>query len=305
MNLSSSIFLTLLYGDIFQYPYTEDELFIWLPRGAWTKKAIQKQLRYLIKKKIISYKAPFYCVWRHAKYRKTRLQREHGSLGKWRKAESAASLLRFIPTITLVGITGGLSNFNADTDDDIDFYIGTKPGTLWISRFFATLLIEAAGIRRHPEDKDVKDVICLNMFVSEKAFMVSKKEQDIFTAHEVLQMKPLWERGNTYAHFLKKNKWVSSIFPNKWKEVMYRLKSKKEIIREYGQFQFLTQFLRMLEKPSNKIQLWYMNKRRTSEVVSDTVVRFHPHDARLWIHKRLQLKLKRYHLPLDKNFFHP
>ncbi|MCJ7826448.1 hypothetical protein MUP56_02430 [Patescibacteria group bacterium] len=303
MNLSSSIFFTLSYGDIFQYPYTENELFAWLPENTWTKKAIQKQLRYLQKRKKISYAAPFYCIRGHTKHIKTRLQREHGALGKWEKAEFAASLLRFIPTITLVGITGGLSNLNTDKNDDIDFYIGTKPQTLWISRLLATLLMEAAGIRRRPEDTEVKDAICLNMLVSEDAFMVSKGEQDIFTAHEVLQMKPLWERGNAYADFLKKNRWVSSVFPNKWKEVIRQLKRKKKIVLRYGQFQFATQFLRFLEKPSNSIQLWYMKKRRTSEVISDTVIRFHPHDARLRIQTLLRSNVKRYHLPLDKIFF--
>ena len=303
MNLSSSIFFTLSYGDIFQYPYTEDELFAWLPESTWTKKAVQKQLRYLQKRKKISYVAPFYCIRGHTKHRKTRLQREHGALGKWEKAVFAASLLRFIPTITLVGITGGLSNFNADKDDDIDFYIGTKPGTLWISRLLATLLMEAAGIRRRPEDKTVKDSICLNMFVSERSFMVSKKERDMFTAHEVLQMQPLWERGNAYPCFLKKNRWVSSVFPNKWKEVMRQLKRKKNMLPQYGQFQFVTHLLRFLEKPSNSIQLWYMKKRRTSEVISDTVIRFHPHDARLRIRTLLRSNVKRYHLPLDKIFF--
>jgi len=303
MNLSSSIFFTLSYGDIFQYPYTEDELFAWLPESTWTKKAIQKQLRYLQKRKKISYAAPFYCIRGHTKHIKTRLQREHGALGKWEKAVFAASLLRFVTTITLIGITGGLSSLNADKDDDIDFYIGTKPGTLWISRLLATLLMEAAGIRRRPEDKEVKDAICLNMLVSEDVFTVSKGERDMFTAHEVLQMQPLWERGNAYADFLKKNRWVSSVFPNKWKEVMRQLKRKKKMVPRYGQFQFVTHLLRFLEKPSNTIQLWYMKKRRTSEVISDTVIRFHPHDARLRIQTLLRLNLKRYHLPLDKIFF--
>ncbi|KKS88164.1 MAG: hypothetical protein UW37_C0037G0007 [Candidatus Gottesmanbacteria bacterium GW2011_GWA2_44_17] len=305
MNLSSSIFFTLSYGDIFQYPYTEDELFSWLPKKSWTKKAVQKQLQYFLKRKKISFVGPFYCIRGHTKHRKTRLQREHEALFKWKKAEFAASFLRFVPTITLVGITGGLSNFNADKDDDIDFYIGTKPGTLWISRLLATLLMETAGIRRRPEDTEAKDAVCLNMFVSESSFMVSKREQDIFTAHEVLQMKPLWERGNAYAHFLKKNRWVSSVFPNKWKEVTYRLKSKKATVRQYGQFQIVAHILRILEKPVKHIQLWYMRKRRTTEVISDTVIRFHPFDARIWIRGLLEEKIKRLHLPLDKNIFQP
>lgn len=50
-------------------------------------------------------------------------------------------------------------------------------------------------------------------------------------------------------------------------------------------------------------QLWYMKRHRTSEVITDTVLRFHPKDARIWIKRRFAARLKGYNTPLDKIFY--
>ena len=337
MSLSSQILFTLLYADIFQYPYTFDELIGWMPKNRWDRNAVQKQIRYLLRIKSISYKTPFYTLYGHTGNIATRVNRERIARDKWKKARRAANILRLIPTILFVGVTGGLSMQNADEGDDVDFFICAKKGTLWITRFFSTLLLEICGIRRHPESKVVKDAICLNMFVTENALAVLQSQRDMYIAHEVLQMKPLWEREHAYRTFLLKNRWVSSIFPYKWKEVLRNILRHPEsrnnvrgklsegpyfdnrsvsfdssafgfrmIVSLIYNFQLCcVHFLRLLEKPAKHIQLWYMKRRRTSEVVSDTIIRFHPHDARNWIPTFLWSKSKKMHLPLDKNFFHP
>jgi D-beta-D-heptose 7-phosphate kinase/D-beta-D-heptose 1-phosphate adenosyltransferase len=305
MNLSSTILFTLVYADIFQYPYTFDELVGWIPHNSWKKSAIRKQVAYLVKKKVISEKSPFITLYGHTKNIQVRLNREEYAIAKQKKVRRAAGILRLIPSILFVGVTGGLSIKNADEDDDIDLYICTKNGTLWITRFISTMLLEMFGMRRHPETRNVKDTICLNMFVTEDALAVPPDQRDLYTAHEVLQMNPLWERGGAYSLFLKKNSWVSEIFSEKWKEVIRKHKGKRSHYHHTVFALSVIMLLKILEKSAKYLQLWYMNKRRTSEVVSDTIIRFHPHDARLWIHKELQTKLRRYHLPLDKNFFHP
>lgn len=314
-NLSLSILFVLLYGDIFHYPYTADEIISWLPRKIWTKKEVQKQLRYLVKKKNIFYSTPFYTINGHTKNISLRLSRKQYAVKKWEIAVHASSFLRLIPTISFVGITGGLSILNTDKEDDIDFYICAKNKTLWITRFLSTILMEVCAVRRRPGSRDVKDTICLNMFVSEEALGVPQSQQDVYTAHEVLQMRLLWERGKSYAGFLEKNTWVALLFPYKWREVTQKIQlkpnrktggnSQKATAGRLTHWSPVIQFMYLLDKPAKYVQLWYMKKRRTSEVVSDTIIRFHPRDARLWIFSQLQSKLQQYHLPLDKKIFHP
>ena len=62
-------------------------------------------------------------------------------------------------------------------------------------------------------------------------------------------------------------------------------------------------FAKRMERIAKLLQLWYMRKRRTTEVVSDKVLRFHPRDARVWVKQELQHRLDRFNIPLDKIFY--
>lgn len=59
----------------------------------------------------------------------------------------------------------------------------------------------------------------------------------------------------------------------------------------------------LLEPIARVVQLWYMRNHRTHEVISDTSLRFHPKDARVWIKRKLRTRLAKLHVPLDKVFY--
>jgi len=214
-------------------------------------------------------------------------------------AQKAVSILKIIPSIKLVGITGALAMNNTKKNDDIDLFIITSKDLFWTTRFLSTFLIEILGLRRHPEEAIASDKICLNMFMDEKYLEIPKKERDLFSAHEVLQMKPVWERENTYNKFILANAWVMRYLPNAYnqeikKMEIKKLKNKKEV-RIFPNYS-ITQLLNYCEAFLKKLQLQYMKKRRTTEIIKNAYIRFHPHDARKWIlasyHKRLKdLKL--------------
>jgi len=105
---------------------------------------------------------------------------------------------------------------NSNENDDIDLLIITSKSRLWLTRFLTVILLELVANRRHPADKEVKDKICLNMFLDEGHLEVPKKEQDLFSAHEVCQLKVLWDKNGIYQKFLKANLWSKKFLPN-WK----------------------------------------------------------------------------------------
>lgn len=244
---------------------------------------------------------------------RVRQQREQASAAKRRVAASVVQKLRIIPSIHLVGITGGLAMNNASVDDDIDLFIVAAPQTLWITRLLAIFITDLLGVRRHPYDRVIIDKVCLNMFVTRDALAVPQNEQDLFTAHEVLQMIPLLNRNDTYQQFLRSNQWVRMFLPNAWEE-----KSGQSRVHSIQKNSFTARvlyfFLRIpvhsalyavhyFEPVARSLQLWYMRDRRTTEVVSDTVIRFHPRDARVWIKTELTRRLARFNIPLDKFFY--
>ncbi len=235
-------------------------------------------------------------------------QRAAWSVDKWNRARRVARLLRIIPTIQLVGITGGLAMNNASQDDDIDLFIVAAPQTLWITRLLATIITDLLRVRRHPDDRIITNKICLNMFVTGDALAVPKNERDLFTAHEVLQMIPLLNRNNTYQQFLHSNRWVKTFLPQAWQEKSqisnFNVQRGKRFYKNsLSMLIIMIWSLRFIEPLARNVQLWYMRQRRTTEVVSDQVLRFHPRDARMWIKSELTRRLARFNVPLDKIFY--
>jgi len=55
----------------------------------------------------------------------------------------------------------------------------------------------------------------------------------------------------------------------------------------------VSRILTKLEALAQRAQLRYMNPRRTSEVVEPGRIRFHPQDAREWVLKEYQTRLKK------------
>ena len=88
--------------------------------------------------------------------------------------------------------------------------------------------------------------------------------------------------------------WVKKFLPTAWRE-----KSKESKVYSV---QKKTTF-HLLEPLARTAQLWYMRNRRTTEVVSNTLIRFHPVDAREWIYRELQIRLRSKDIPLDNIFY--
>lgn len=288
--MQDRITATIAYADIFDYPLTPQEVRLW---------SIGKTTVALPNKRYMTLRGRNRLIV-------LRAQREKWAKKKWRRAMWVASYFRWIPSLLLVGVTGGLAMNNVKRDDDIDLFIITSRGTLWTSRLLISILTQALGVRRLPNQKYVTDKICLNMFMAENALALNPRERDLFAAHEILQMRPLWERDGTYSRFLNANTWVKEFLPNAWEE-----KQKLPITNNQSPNKLFSLcldigywILRIVEQPARLLQLWYMQTRRTSEVIEPGVLRFHPVDARTWVRNKYETRLKKLNLPLDNIFYH-
>lgn len=263
--------LTVLYADIFDYPLTRGELVRWMIFGGQP----------------VSPPKPYYFLPGRSNIVKVRRDRAQWQPEKWKIAAAAAGILSRIPTVQLVGVTGGLAMNNARAEDDIDLFIIAARGTLWVTRILSVIALW--GMRRRRNAVHVTNKVCLNMFMTEDHLEVT--EHDLFAAHEALQMKPLWERGGIYRAFLKANAWVNRFLPN----------AKPRKVVSIGATHTL--LFRIFEPLAKNAQLWYMSRHRTREVITGTTLRFHPKDARVWVKKKLSARLRRYHTPLDIVFY--
>lgn len=212
-KIQTAILRTLAYADVFAYPLTLKELHQFLINEKTNSQSLEKILKTL---KDVSFKGNYLFLKNQERNVSLRQERKKWSQKKWLVARKVAGWLRLIPWIKMVAVTGNLAMDNAEKNDDIDLLIVTARKRLWLTRLLTNFLVEIVANRRRPNDKEVKDKICLNMFLTEDHLKIPLKEQNLFTAHEVCQLKLLWQRKNSYQKFIQKNLWSQKFLPN-WK----------------------------------------------------------------------------------------
>lgn len=214
--MKKAILSTLAYADVFDYPLTPGELYRFLiaDKALNYSRFRQALTRMNTNEKQIDTNGEYFFLRDRRKIVVTRKKREKWSQGKLRIAKQVANWLKLIPTIKMVAVTGALAMGNSDKEDDIDLLIVTSKNRLWLTRGLVVTFLCLTGLYRRPGK--IKDKICPNMFLDEKHLEVPKKEQDLFSAHEVCQLKPIWDKDNCYQKFLKANLWSKKYLAN-WK----------------------------------------------------------------------------------------
>jgi len=263
--------VSIIYHDIFDYPLTIFELIKW---NAGDKVKLLKNQDV----KVVGKRGYFSIKDREGLILK-RFMRKRISTRKVVIAKRAAKILSFIPTIKMVAVTGALAMENANEEADIDLMIITSKDTLWTTRLFTLLLLDILRIpRRKYGDRNQKDKLCLNIWLDENN--LAWRKRNIFTAHEIAQIKPLVNKEEAYEKFISKNKWIVDYWPNAVK------------IQNYSRQTNLRPSLFTIFEPlTRKFQLWYMKDKVTREVVTPTRALFHPIDWGDIIASKLKLFL--------------
>lgn len=297
-TIKQSIHATLIYSGIFEYPLNESEILRYLIRP--NKQLLTKRVKGLLKH--FPQKNTFFSDSDIAKRVKLREQRKEISITKWNTAKKGSYWLSYIPTIDFIGVSGSLSMNNAKTEDDIDLFIVCYANTIWSTRLFVLLILTLLRKRRKFGDTKEKDLLCPNMFVASSHLRLPYNEQDLYSAHEVVQVEPLFVRGFTYHRFILENEWVSTMLPNAWKWSMKKAQLTTVYPVHLGII--IGRILFYLLNPVCKIpQRLLIGVHRTSEIISDSVLRFHPKDVRPYIHDKFIQKLTKAEIPLDSRFF--
>src|SRR3990167_6864469 len=214
MTLSQSILATFSYHDIFDYPLTAAEIHQYLIGRLVSKKVLTDQIDLLVGSKLISEKKGYYFLRGCSKIVSLRKQRQKYSKSKFKKAHFFAQVLKVIPSLKLVAISGALAMQNSHKNDDIDLVLITSRGTLWTTRFLANILL--LPYKRDPKGAKVSNRACLNVFLDESGLKISP--QNLYLAHEICQMKPIWDRDGMYQRFMNANGWIKKFLPN-WQPV--------------------------------------------------------------------------------------
>ena len=193
----------ILYGDIFDYPLTFQEIYRFLEIEAtpdqlkgWLDQAVQE-------KKICLIDDNYYSLVDRTHLAAKRQERWLEAQKLWPAADFYGRWIASLPFVKMVAVTGALAVENPrDARDDIDYLIVTRPGRLWLCRAFIILLVRLAQ-RRGVH-------LCPNYLLTENILYFV--ENNLFTAREMLQMVPLYGKSY-YLDMRDQNDWVTNYLP--------------------------------------------------------------------------------------------
>jgi hypothetical protein len=176
-------------------------------------------------------------------------------------------LLKTIKWIKFLGISGSVAAYNAGKNDDVDIFIITERHRMWLTRFFVVLLLKIIGVYRTEASPHNK--VCPNIYVDEESVTWPYNKQNVYTANEVVMLQPIIDRDDTYLKFLKHNSWVFNYLPNFKVNFPPRFKrSTKYNSRLVDNIEFWIMLL----------QLWYMYRKKTTEITSRNFIHFNKYD---------------------------
>lgn len=281
-KIRQSIIQTVLYFDIFDYPITAAQIWKYLATAGKIKRRDFEKVLSLINSPVVEKEGWYFLSGRENLIRK-RLLREKESRKKLVLIYKAISVLSFIPTVLFIGVSGGVSMHNADKKDDIDIFLITKGNTIWQTRLFSVLILTILRRYRKRSDRQFTNKICLNMLIDERGLIFPKDRQDLYTAHEIIQMKPIFNRNKTYEKFTLSNSWVKEFLPNAVIKKSLKIRRKKNNI--------VTDVIEFLAR---SFQFWYIKRHVSRETIKNEMLAFHPEDKKGKILKAYETRLKKY-----------
>lgn len=203
-GLSESIVKALLYYDLFDHPLTSDEVYRNLPTNHVSTKDVDKELASLVDQSVIFKLGTFYSLQSNPALESRRVNGGLLAAKRLVIAERKAKLIARFPFVQSVMISGSLSKGVASEASDIDFFVVTTVGRLWIVR---TLL---ALYRRVFLFNSCK-YFCVNYFIDEDHLEIEEKNR--FTATELTTLIPMCGT-RLHRELINRNEWIQDFFPH-------------------------------------------------------------------------------------------
>ncbi|HRT40032.1 MAG TPA: hypothetical protein P5299_01555 [Candidatus Woesebacteria bacterium] len=129
---------------------------------------------------------------------------------KLRKAQQLAERVgKMFPNVLFIGVTGSVAAEFPKRNDDIDLFIIVKNNTLWLTRFWLRIFIWQQKIpHRRYGRKEKADEFCFNIWLDESALLLPPQKQNLNNAVDLILMKKIYDKNNTYIKFIQANSWA-------------------------------------------------------------------------------------------------
>lgn len=156
----------------------------------------------------------------------------------WRVARRRVRLFQWVPFIKLVGVMNSLAHDNVGLESDIDFFIVSRQGRLWMARAITLWWLQILGWRAGTS-KYLK--VSPDLFLAEDGMDLSQADipNDYLLAYWVADFTPLYQ-PRFFRKFWQANAWLKTKLPVTYRSPL--LRPELEINAQP------TQWARLLEK---------------------------------------------------------
>src|SRR5512139_1012868 len=199
-NLLNSVFHTIAYSDVFDYPLTAGEVYCYLTSMS---ASLEEVTQSLTDESLFARVEYYFTLRGREKIVEIRKRRAEVAQRLWPQALRYGRIIARLPFVRMVAVTGSLSMNNTDEGKDVDYMIVTAPNRLWLCRALSLLVARFAqleGVR-----------LCPNYLVTTHALEL--QERSLYVARELAQMIPL--SGMEIYHKMRRlNRWMDAYLPN-------------------------------------------------------------------------------------------
>jgi predicted nucleotidyltransferase len=214
-DAKENILATLAYFDIFKYPLTGGEIYLFL-KNRYDQFDFEWALKYLVASQAVYQFGNFYTLKNDHSLIVRRYNGNKKAAELIKVAGKVGDMLIKFPYVRGIAISGSLSKNFADENSDIDLFIITAKNRLWIARTLMHIFKKLTFL------VNKQDYFCMNYYIDEDQLEI--KEKTIYTAIEVVTLIPL--QGDTVIEqFYAANSWTRGFLPNK----IMRLSSAKPL----------------------------------------------------------------------------
>lgn len=278
---------TIAFFDLFDWPLTENEFFnLTRVNPASLPSAIEKEDIFLFLKG-------------RRELIQLRRAREKQAAIFWRKVRGFISWLALLPFVRAVFVANKLAYNNVEARSDIDLLIVIERNRLWFTRLLVSLWLLVLGQKRQGERTAGR--FCLSFFVTSNALDFSQVKivgSDPYLVYWSYLLTPVFDYGIA-PKLVADNAWLKERFP--WFGIsnlpapITRVNGLMRVAQFIGETIFYILLGPLWEVLLKQIQLARIEVRRKlpapGEVISDSMLKFHPEDKREQIKEKLAAKL--------------
>jgi len=283
---------TIAYFDQFDFPLTKNELIKW---------RFSEQVLFNLKINPdldIDFQQGFYFLKNREVLVRIRQKRYVIADKKFQRALKFARLFRLLPSVRLVAICNTLAFSNARETSDIDFFIVTRPGTIWLTRFWLQTFLRFLRLRPHDHGISIQDALCLSFFTTSdnlNFINLQIQQPDIYLALWLSQLITVYDPDNIYKQIWEQNRWIKDILPQAepYQVTMQRrlLPSKYSWIFNCITRNFLEKYLKNIQYKLFPQTLNNLANMDTRVILNDSMLKFHSNDRRLDMYNKWREKI--------------